>query len=217
MPGARVLMKVAGAGRPLLVERRIGQGTVLLFASTADRDWTDFPAHPAFPVLLNEAVTYLTTRDFDRSFTVGEPLVVPVAGQGAETNVLFRDPDGKERPVQVTERDGRRAARFEPADLPGFYGMALPGREPSVLLAVNVDPVESDIRVLREPEFTAALKGLPVRLLPESEDVRAAIEQSRVGRELWRVPMVLGLAVLVIEAFLAHRFSKRMMSSAFAP
>jgi hypothetical protein len=44
-----------------------------------------------------------------------------------------------------------------------------------------------------------------------------AIRESRVGRELWRQLLLLALAVLALEAFLAHRFSRRIAGAASAP
>jgi hypothetical protein len=51
---------------------------------------------------------------------------------------------------------------------------------------------------------------LPLRVLEPDDDVLAAIQQSRVGYELWRILLGLALVVLLAEGYLAHRFSRRM-------
>jgi len=213
-PGAdgRSILKVAGAQpeAPLLLEKKIGRGKVLLFTSTADRAWNNLPAHPAYPILMHEAVTYLTTRAHERPFIVGEPLVVPLSQQSIETSVAFALPDGEELPVQVTEQEGRRVARCERTDLPGFYEMRAGDPRTPVVLAVNPESRESDVKALAAPDLAKALADLPVRVLAPGENLAAAIRESRIGRPLWQLLLALALAVLALEGYLARRFSRRM-------
>ena len=46
-------------GAPALLERRVGPGRVLLWATTVDRDWSDLAIRPGFLPLLQQAVLYL--------------------------------------------------------------------------------------------------------------------------------------------------------------
>ena len=50
---------------------------------------------------------------------------------------------------------------------------------------------------------------MPVRVLA-GDDLFAEVKQGRTGLEMWRVLMVLALAVLCLEALLARRFSGRL-------
>ena len=59
--GAKVLAR-APDGEPLLLEGRLGQGTVLLFASAADRDWGDWPQSRLYVPLVHQMVGHLTGR-----------------------------------------------------------------------------------------------------------------------------------------------------------
>ena len=211
-PGGRAILKVAGTEpeAPLLLEKQIGRGKVLLFTSTADREWNNLPAHPAYPILMHEAVTYLTTRTHERPFVVGEPLVVPLPKQSIQTSVAFAMPDGEELAVQVTERQGRRVARCERTDLPGFYEMTVGESRTPVVLAVNPESRESDVKTLVPRDLAKALSDLPVHILSPGENVVAAIRESRIGRPLWQLLLILALAVLAVEGYLARRFSRRM-------
>jgi hypothetical protein len=110
----------------------------------------------------------------------------------------------------VTERDGRRAAEYAQADQPGFYEMKAGEKAPPVVVGVSVDPRESDVKALAPEGLKTALVNLPVRVLPEGENLTSAIRESRVGRELWRVLLLAGLATLALEGFLAWRFSRQM-------
>jgi hypothetical protein len=59
--GAKVLAR-AQDGEPLLLESQLGKGTVLLFASAADRDWGDWPQSRLYVPLIHQMVGHLTGR-----------------------------------------------------------------------------------------------------------------------------------------------------------
>ena len=59
--GAKVLA-AAQDGEPLLVEGRLGKGTVLVLASTADRDWGDWPQTRLYVPLVHQFAGYLAER-----------------------------------------------------------------------------------------------------------------------------------------------------------
>jgi len=211
-PQGRPVFRMAGSEAVLLAEKAVGRGKVLLFTSTADRSWTNLPVHPAFPILMHEVATYLTTQAHERSLVVGEPVVVPVAAKSDQATAVFHAPGGAELAVTVTDRDGRRVAEYDEATEPGFYEMSAGKDVPPVIVAVNVDARESDVRVLSADQLAKVLAGLPVRVLPPGDDAVSAIRESRVGRELWRILMILALATLAIEGYLALRFTRQMVS-----
>jgi len=208
--GGRTILRMAGTGDPLLVEKTLGRGHVLLFTSTADREWTNLAVNPIYPILLQQMVTYLTRQEHERSFTVGEPIQLVLPRQSMRSNVMFRDPTGKDHPIQVTERNGQRIIAHERPDVTGFYEARYAAGMSPLVTAVNVDATESDVQSLVGSQLTTAFKTVPVRILAWGEDMDLAIRASRVGHELWRVLLTIGLAVLVLESFLAHRFSRRL-------
>ncbi len=209
-PGGRTILKLGGENAPLLAEREIDRGKVLLFTSTASPKWTPFAAHPLFPILLHQAVAYLTRQAHERPFTVGDPMLLPLPATTTLASVLVRDPEGKENPIQVTEQGGQKLLEFTGDLLPGFYDIKYAADAPPIVAAVNVDPAESDVRVLSPEALATALKGLPVHTVPWGEELGVLIQQTRVGRELWRYFMLAALAVLALEAFLANRFTRRI-------
>ncbi|NQT86859.1 hypothetical protein HQ560_08855, partial [bacterium] len=211
--GGRTILGLGGTEFPLLAERRIGRGKVLLFTTTANRKWTDLIIHPIGPILMNQAVTYLTREAHERTFTVGQPLTVPLArGGNGDGTVVFRDPNGAEVPVAVTERDGDRSAQLPRPEMQGFYEIRTAAGERPLVAAVNVDPTESDVRCLQAEAARAPLRDLNVRVLDPGDELAEAVRQSRVGRELWRVLLILALIVLAVEALLAWLFSRRMVT-----
>lgn len=62
-------------GAPALAQRVVGGGRVLLWTSTLDNNWSDFPLHPVFLPLVRESIQFAAgTRERVPYFTVGQPL-----------------------------------------------------------------------------------------------------------------------------------------------
>ena len=88
-------------GSPALLERALGQGRVVLFASDIDRRWNDFPLHPAFVPFALEALRYVAgERRQPRDYTVAQA----PAGTPAVPGV-YRDPGNRPFAVNVDARE----------------------------------------------------------------------------------------------------------------
>lgn len=102
-------------GSPALVERTLGQGRVVLFASDVDRRWNDFPLHPAFVPFAIESLRYVAgERREPREYTVAQ------APAGArQVPGVYRSPDNRLFAVNV---DARESAldRMRPDDFEGM-------------------------------------------------------------------------------------------------
>ena len=102
-----------GNGSPALLERRVGQGRVVLFASDFDRQWNDLPLTPAFVPLALQLMAHVApgTR-LPHSLTIGdlprgvpaEPGVHEFDGRRVAVNV-----DVRERTTEVLTEDEFRA------------------------------------------------------------------------------------------------------------
>lgn len=131
------------SGEPLLVEKRVGRGRVLVLLTALNRDWSNLVLRPAFVTLVHGAIDYLA-REKPLIATVGEPVAI-----GGVAVQLF-DQSGTRVPgLQQGINAAGRALRVEQ---PGVYTARSPGSE--TLLAVNVDARESDPRPV-SPEFLA--------------------------------------------------------------
>jgi len=92
-------------GSPAVLERREGQGRVLVFASDLERRWNDFPLHPSFVPFTIEVVRHLAPAgDRRRDYDVADvPPGVP-AVPGVQT-----PPDGRPVSVNVDVRESATA------------------------------------------------------------------------------------------------------------
>jgi hypothetical protein len=213
---SRVLMRVAGAGDPVLIEKPIGRGKVLLFTSTADREWNDMVVNPAYPMMLQQLVTYLSAREYEGPLLVGDAMVVTVDGDQAGADVSFEDAAGHVELVPAIRKADRTAASLPRAETVGFYTVRHNMSRPPITLAVNPDTTESDVRGLDRDALRTAMKGLPVNVAVEGRRLLESIREARVGRELWRTLAIAALIFLVAESLLAGRLSRRTQAEAAA-
>ena len=208
---ARVILRCGDAGDPLLLEKSIGRGKVLLLATSANRAWNDLAVNPVYPILLQDMTTYLTRQPWEQAVTVGSPVVLPLAADQPGQSAVIRDPDGRPTTVQVARREGQPVAELPAAAKPGFYELH-GGGAGAVRVAANVDARESQAAGLNSRELGVALRGTRARVLENDASAEAAIRESRVGTELWRYLLLAALALFVTESLLARRFSRRMIS-----
>jgi hypothetical protein len=210
-------------GSPALVERRVGAGRVLIWASTLDAFWTDLALQPVFLPFMHELVRYASGRtDVLDAFVAGQVLDVTdarameTAGLGevveaieaAQERVVLT-PGGGDRPLPVGE-----ASHFLELAESGFYEIRPPGRSEvrPVAVAVNVDPAEAELDPLDPQEVEAAiLAGGDGGPLPPGEASRAQ-ELQREDREkrqgLWRWLLVAAFGLLALETILSNRLSR---------
>lgn len=156
-------------GAPVLLARRAGQGRVLAFASSVDRDWSDFPIRTSFLAFVQRAASWLTGTLDEREDVrarVGES--VTLALDAKRPVVSVKSPSGEERPVvkQADELHGVAG----PLPEPGRYEAldSLGQAEPAAAFAVSLDPAASDLT--RHPvEAVTAWFGEDVVRLAEGQ------------------------------------------------
>ena len=208
----RALAPAAGAavlgrfddGAPMLVERALGDGRVMMLAVTLDARWTDLPYHPLWvPFTHQLARRSLAGRESRTWFTV--PHVLDLSREG---NVIVESPSGRR------QRSGgdSSVASVELRER-GFYeirraGTAIGAGRP---VAVNVDLAESDLSHFDAAELVAAVTSRVGR----GDDHGASAPFEGTAQELerrqgiWWYLLVAGLLVLAGETLLANRMSMR--------
>jgi hypothetical protein len=88
-------------GTPALLERTLGEGRVVLFASDVDRRWNDFPLHPAFVPFALETLRYVAgDRQATRDFTVAQ-----APSEARRTPGVYRSAANRPYAVNVDARE----------------------------------------------------------------------------------------------------------------
>jgi hypothetical protein len=203
---SKVLMRFANAD-PALVERQYMGGRVLLFASSFDNVWNDFPLHPVFIPFVHQTLRYAGGFPTDpAAYRVPTTLSLQNFARAGQAGQAW----------DAIGPDGKRAVAFnqdERADFlllrqPGFYEISQ--RNEKHLIAANVDPTESDLRPLPEEDR---------KLLAPATDTQGpgaanATPESEKKQSFWWILMLMALAAALVEMVLAFPFlTKRRVSA----
>jgi hypothetical protein len=191
-------------GTAALVEAHRGQGRVLFFTSTIDRDWNDLPIHPGFVPLLQQAMRHLAGVSLEggaRQVLVGQPLLLDVTPGTARIEV--RGPGTRRHIIEGEALAERKQVRFSATDRPGFYkvtwiaeGTGTAEVRRDATYAVNLDPRGSDLA-------RADLKALLGPAAAQATAPSSASHERRV--ELWHAVAAALLLFLLGESILVWR------------
>jgi uncharacterized membrane protein len=207
--GVAVLMETGEKDAPLLLEKKIGNGHVLLMTTSAGRQWTNLPLNPMYVLLLQNMVRHLTRAPFENAAIVGRKLRMTLPKQQSATEVVsFHTPADKTREVQVNQQGDQRVAELPNPAAPGFYSVREAGREMG-RLAVNIPSGESNVQSLSTSSLRQVLGPLAIQVIGSDQEMGSAIRETRTGFELWPLLLALALVVFGLESFLAQRFSNR--------
>ena len=148
--GARVGMRLQDR-TPLLLEKPVGEGRVVVFTSGFDNLTNDLPLHPVFVAFVERAVRYLFGGEVGSSSRrVDELLQLRRQREAAAVGVEVIDPSGR-RGLSLQESASEQTY---PLSRTGYYEVRLAnGRHD--LVAVNADRRESDLTPM--PEDVLAL------------------------------------------------------------
>ncbi len=142
-------------GAPAVAIARRGQGRVVLYTSTVDRDWSDFPIRTSFLPLIQRFSAFLSGSLEEREeikAVVGSPIALSAPGMAGM--VTARAPSGEMLPVRAQD-DG--PFMIGPIEEPGVHQVQdSSGRSiPELSFAAVLDPSESDLARIRPEELTA--------------------------------------------------------------
>ena len=149
-PGKSRVAARLGDDTPLLLEKQLGEGHVLVFTSTFDNISNDFPLHASFVPFIEHTSHYLARQEEGpANYPVGSYLELRQTNeQGAAVEVL--DPKGERA---LTLEEATHAPNM-PLTMAGFYDLKRPNGQHE-LVAVNADRRESDLALI--PADTLAL------------------------------------------------------------
>jgi uncharacterized membrane protein len=205
-PGVETLISFQD-GQPFLTEKRLGNGRVMFFTSSADRDWTDLPTRPAYVPLIHSVLGHLTklaSASPRPHIMMPEPVVLSGRSSDLDAMATFRTPDGHERHIRYVAEKGQTVGRFEHYSVPGIYQVTTPAGMD--VLAVNATRAESRFEKLRDSDLQTRFRPLPLVI----EDDKTFAQTNAGGRppvsELSAMFMLLLVAVLLVENAYSNRF-----------
>jgi hypothetical protein len=184
-------------GSPALVEARRGHGRVVLYTSSVDRDWTDWPIRTSFLPAIQQLTAYLAGGLDEKppaSALVGDVRALAIPEKAALSEV--KGPDGKS--VRVGDEG-------VPVERPGHYLVTLSEnggtRDAAELaFAAVLDPRASDTTRLTANELSEHFGGEAHASV--AGDAEGALPKS--GTPLWTWLLVAALLAFVAEGVLVR-------------
>src|ERR1700722_5666007 len=156
--GARVIVRLTDQ-TPLLMEKQIGEGHVLLLASGFDNLTNDLPVRPAFVAFVDLTARYLAGSDSisgSRLVDSYVPLRAAAAGgSNPAAGVEIIGPDGR-RALSLAEAASAQSFQLAHA---GFYQIRFANGH-TALIGVNPDARESDLQPIANDLLQMWGKGL---------------------------------------------------------
>ncbi|HEY3826029.1 MAG TPA: BatA and WFA domain-containing protein [Bryobacteraceae bacterium] len=202
-PGdSRVIVRL-GDQTPLLLEKRIGEGRVVLLTSGLDNLTNDFPLSPAFVPFVEQTARYLAGSERQGGARPVDAYLELRNAKEKAQGVEVTDPEGK-RPLTLGEAASAQSFQLTEA---GYYQLRLAnGRQD--LVGVNPDPKESNLDVISD-DVLALWQGKGGGASKDSSPENAVTGQAasrKTPQSIWWYIMMLVLASAVAESVLASRY-----------
>ena len=198
---ARVAARLSD-GTPLLLDKEVGEGHIVLLASGLENLTNDLPLHPIFVVFVDRMARYLSGDErLSGSKVVDSFVQLRGAGElaGVAASVEVIGPDGR-RPLTLNEARTMLSFRLERS---GFYRIRFAnGRD--VLIGVNPDRRESNLEPLAKDVQDLWSGGSGSRATQPAGSAPVRLKAHPVS--LWWYVMLLAFVVALAETALASGY-----------
>ena len=184
---------------PLLFEKRVGEGRVLVLATTLDNIASDFPLHASFVPFIERVSGYLAGSGEGTSSTTVDSVIALRGERDRNASAEVLDPGGK-RALDL--RQATTSATFSFPST-GFWEVRTAGGRHS-MYAVNTDRRESDLT--RIPDENLALWSGPGGPSTDGTAVPGAPSEPQRS-PLWKYFLIALIALAVAESLVADRFT----------
>lgn len=193
--GDRVLARFDD-GAAALVERRVGEGRVLSWASSLDSYWSDFPLQPVFLPWLHRMVLHAAAWEEQPGWSIVGDVVQGVGSrESAVEGLIATSPSG--RRVEIP------SSGLIQVDEAGFWVVRVGEEERPV--AVNVDLAESELTALDPATVVAAAEPQSGSAESLAEAQTVAPEERERRQSLWWWLLLAAFALFAAETALANR------------
>lgn len=192
---AEVLMQFDNS-EPALLERSVGQGNVILFASALDLEWNNLALQGLFLPFVHETLRHLVQQNpKQRAYQIGDSFDL--------------DPAGTAQSIEAFDASGN-AVEFGnenfviTADSPGMISASVDGN--AVNYAVNIIPQESNFGRTTVASLHDQIIN-PDTESNQSSEVKTAqlIEELERPQRVWWWILCLVMVLILAEALLANR------------
>jgi hypothetical protein len=201
-------------GAPLVIDKKLGDGRVLAFLTTAGPRWNNWGRdNPSYVVAMQELQDYLAAgRQTDPARQVGTPLEITVDPQKYQPQIEFLTPaEGTAEKVVVkaeSQDGGPSIAKLTDTDASGIYEVQLTGNDNTQTItdfAYNVDPAEGDLAIVSSEKLASELIDVAYEF--HRADEMYFDSKDMQGFNLSESLLYVLIAVLIVEQLLAYAIS----------
>lgn len=196
------------SGPPALLERRIGQGRVLMMTTGVDGiSWNDLLQDPGWYLVFVDQVTqYLAWQSTGKfNHLVGDEVVLPLDRDHKLAKAILRMPDFKQRSIEIPEKS--RTLTLRDSSLVGSYSVDSADRAINYHqgFSLNLPAAECDLKRLEKPELDSLL-GEHYSIARDLDKLEQNILTDRLGQEMYGMVLAILIAVFALEQFTATWF-----------
>ena len=218
----RVLAKLRD-GSPLIIEKRVGDGTVIAFLTTADTTWNNWAREPSFVVTMLQMHGYLggsSSKTVERF--VGSPIEFQLDSSAFNSEVDFNAPstDGdaaislKQTATIIPDspvlsfsfgKSENGIGRNGETDTRGVYEIAtstINGGQAFRRFALNVDNRDSDLAISDNAELSNTLESIDFSVFEADEIVYGSV--SDAGTSWSDILLAMLIPLLLLEQSVAY-------------
>jgi hypothetical protein len=215
--GVRVLARLDD-GEPLLAERDMERGKVLLLGTSAHVGWSNLPLRPIFLPLLVQLTYHLAGVEQARHMLLaGSPLLLPLEGAARPSGMEILPPGGEliRRKTEDPQGQPLKTFRYDDTHQVGIYQLRLlaAGGTRQIGFVVNVDPDEADPAKIEPEELRVLFTPAPLIFAEDPDDLSGTFAWLREGTGLWEWFLTAVLIALVFEPLLANRLSPKQVET----
>lgn len=181
-------------GSPLLVERKLGEGRLLILSSSLGNIWSDLPVNPVFVPFVLETARYLSGLD-RRLQQVNIDSILELSGRLGSGVQVF-NPTG-ERALTLAGSVAGEDLRLTEL---GFYELRHAGAKE--LAAVNPDPRESNLRPMEADMVSTWEQTGRNQQAPPVEGEKSLMPPPPL--KLWKILLVLLVLIALVESIFGN-------------
>jgi hypothetical protein len=203
-PGAQIVARFDD-GAAALLERKVGNGRVLLWTSTLDLYWNDLAVKPVYLPFVHRVMRHLGGyREPEPWRTVGdvvEPTLEPLVESVSADSRIVVTPSGQRLTLDEEGPDVLELSEQ------GFYEVRARNREADrpVVVAANVDLTESNLAGMDPQEVVAAAMGRAGGSGVIDTPAAPTDQAQESAQRIWWYLLFAGLLLLAVETVVANR------------
>lgn len=187
-------------GDPLLFEKKLGQGTILVMTTGFNVQLSDITHRTIFAPLLIRMVGYAATvgTSVTKDVFIGDEIRYKIQAQDINKTLEMRRPDDKYDRLRPTMTPNGAWINYSQTAMPGIYELLADGQRLNVW-AVQLDPHESELTAIDENILKENYKAV---ILHSNTVVSDFIPSQRHGTELWKFFAIAAFILLLTEMLL---------------